>query len=265
MMLDGQGDHRGHGHRELGRARGVYTYDKFVGDLAADVPNFVLKRAQITKLRKLFSPNETYMPLGQVGSELPVAAVPPPVEATPVQPTKKAAKKARKAAAAASPAGAVGSVPHSGAGPSAQGARAPPVPIDEPFELTEEDVHGLGHEDVDVPGDEPPSSSLSTSPYFEGCDCVLEMLSIAGIVYTSEAGHMFVFNMVESDMGMSGIMQIETASDVLEQQLLTLDRADPPIQWRASGEGVRRAHTSLRAALAQLHAKTISSSFTPKR
>jgi hypothetical protein len=53
-----------------------YTYDKFVGDLAADVPNFVLKRAQITKLRKLFAPNETYMPLGQMGSELPVAAVP---------------------------------------------------------------------------------------------------------------------------------------------------------------------------------------------
>ena len=97
-------------------------------------------------------------------------------------------------------------------------------------------MHGLGHEGVDVPGDEPPSSSLSTSPFFEGCDCVLEMLSIAGVVHTSEAGHI-VFNMVESDMGMSGITQIETASDVLEQQLLTLDRADPPIQWRASGEG----------------------------
>ena len=228
-----------------------YTFESFSSDLIADAPDFVMKRAQSTKLKKLLAVVDGYVPLGLVdaSSQLPSAATVPEPEPVPTPTvTKKAAKKARKAAAAA---------PQPKPQPAARtlAARASAAGSQwaaEHFDGTYDDVPADA-EPIDVPGDEPSSfnSLLSASPSFDGCDLVMEMLISSGVSSMSEAEEL-VFTMVEKNVGMTGMTQIELASDVLEELLLNLDRAS--IEWRASDAGVRRAHTSFRAAVSQYRA-----------
>ena len=132
-----------------------YTFESFSSDLTADAPNFVMKRAQATKLKKLLAPTTAYVPLGLVdaSSKLPSAAAVPAVPALEPTVTKKAAKKARKAAAAAPqqtppPTAHTPAARASAAG--SQKAAGASLLLDGTYEDEPADA-----EPVDVPGDEP--------------------------------------------------------------------------------------------------------------